>query len=264
LMLFGTNASATYFSDDFEDGEINDSLWVWGGAKRGWNPSNPSDTGNWKYSHKEITDPMDGYLQMRVHGPTSGNTYGAEAWIRTTQNFNDGNSWTINFTWEPEFHDSHYNFYHIQITDGYISPDNYIHWAREYDCPGTENLLWTIFPDNELIQGKGFYNAAMPGKLTWSITIDPFYEKVWPPPTYYVPVARLFTGPDGTGWELDRQELDLNYPWYVRFMVSDATSAYFPAGDTRLNLYSFEAIPEPTTILLLGLGGLAVIRKRRG
>jgi|GEM_PF-3837598 len=221
--------SANTLSDDFEDGVIDSSLWVTGDAKRGWNPSNLSDTGNWDYSHEEITDPIDGYLNMRVWGPTSGNTYGAEAWVRTSTDFNDSANHIINFTWEPEFIDYHYNLYFIQVTDGYISPGT-LSWARHSDYAGTVNLLW----DSEDARGWQFDerldNVPSPGKLQYSITIDPSG------------VARLYDSPNATGTIIYESALDLAYPWYVRFMVSDGTSAGFPAGDARLKLYDFSSV----------------------
>jgi len=74
------------WSDDYDDGVIDTSLWVFGGGKRGWQQRPPGD-GNWNYSHEEVVDPTDGYLKARVWGPRSGNTYGAEAWVRTFYNF---------------------------------------------------------------------------------------------------------------------------------------------------------------------------------
>lgn len=218
-------------SDDFEDGVIDSSLWAIGGAKRGWDLSNPSDTGSWNYSHEEITDPIDGYLNMRVWGPTSGNTYGAEAWVRTNTDFNDGINHIINFTWEPEFIDYHYNTYFIQVTDGYISPENTLHWALGSDYAGTVNLLREENLQGDLTRGWIFENEPSPGKLDYSITIDPSG------------VARLYDSPNATGTLIYESALDLAYPWYVRFMVSDGTSAGFPAGDARLKLYSFSPVP---------------------
>ena len=217
--------SANTLSDEFEDGIIDTNLWVTGGAKRGWNLSDPSDTGSWNYSHEEITDPIDGYLNMRVWGPASGNTYGAEAWVRTSTDFNDGANHIINFTWEPEFIDYHYNTYFIQVTDGYISPENTLHWALSSDYAGTVNLLW-----DEGSRGLSFENEPSPGKLNWSITIDPSG------------VVCLYDSPYAAGTLMYEGALDLAYPWYVRFMVSDGTSAGFPAGDARLKLLDFAAV----------------------
>lgn len=250
--------------DNFEDGVINDSLWKWGGEKWGWQKHPPGD-GNWEISHQEVVDPTDGYLKMRVKGPPSGNTYGAEAWVRTKHNFNDGNFWTINFTWEPDFDDWHCNSYYIQITDGYIPSVDDFHWPSR-DYPGTENLLWSISHGDTAYRGRNFQQEPSPGKLTWSIVIDPDFTAWECPPCEWrtYPVAYLYDQPNGTGWFLDKRELDPDYPWYVRFMVSDGTSGGFPAGDAWLNLYDFCAVPEPATVLLLGAGGLALLRKRRG
>ena len=39
-------------------------------------------------------------LQARVWGPTLANTFGAEAWVLSKKNFNDGQTWLIKFTWD--------------------------------------------------------------------------------------------------------------------------------------------------------------------
>ena len=108
---------------------------------------------------------------MRVWGPTSGLTYGAEAWIRTIYNYNDGAKHQINFTWEAAVQDDHYNHYHIQVTDGYISADGALHWARaEAPIPGTTDLLWEIVGQDKYPGGE--YPSGL-SKRTWSMTIDP-------------------------------------------------------------------------------------------
>lgn len=79
---------------------------------------------------------------MRVEGPTSGNTYGAEAWVRTAYDFNGGQSWTINFTWEADIAiGSHYDYFHVQLTDGYIPESGNVRWNQS-EITGTTNLLY--------------------------------------------------------------------------------------------------------------------------
>ena len=215
--------------DDFEDGVIDPNMWVLGGSKRGCGPPCGGNTGSWDISHNEIIDPSDGYLEMRVWGPSSGNTYGAEAWVRTSYDFNDGENHTINFTWEPDFADFHYNYFFIQVTDGYVSPVNNLHWNLD-SYPGTVNLLRNT---NGTI-GKNYENESSPGKLNWSMTIDSSG------------IARLYEGPDATGTLHYEGSLDSAYPWHIRFMVSDGTSAGFPGGDAWLNLYDVCEISEPS------------------
>jgi len=139
LMLLAPNVSPANFADDFEDGVINGSLWDVGGEKRSWQVHPPGD-GNWNYSHEEIMA-ADGYLKTRVWGPMSANTYGANAWVRTVYNFNDGQPYAINFTWEADVVDYHFNKYLIQITNGYIPSEASFHWTDD-PVPGTTNLLW--------------------------------------------------------------------------------------------------------------------------
>jgi len=56
IMTMVMGSLAYGLSDDFEDGTINTSLWVTGGAKRGWRTDVPPGVGNWNYSREEIID----------------------------------------------------------------------------------------------------------------------------------------------------------------------------------------------------------------
>ncbi len=212
------------FSDDFEDSVIDTSLWIIGGRKTSWSVSYP---GSWTWSHDEITDPVDGYLRSRVQGLGSGNSYGAVSWVHTVYNFNDGNEYTLNFTWKADVSDDWVNTYYIQVTDGYVYSfdENPGGWFR---TEGTADLLKG--PDAP--EGREYHTDSE--KLTWSIGISASEAK-----------ARLYDGPDATGSLLHEGTLDPAKPWYVRFALWDATSSGFPAGDSRLNLYDFSAVCEP-------------------
>lgn len=230
--MLGANVSVADFTDNFEDGVIDTSLWVIGGAKRGPYQSSPTGVGNWTYSHNEIVD-SDGYLKMRVEGPTSGISYGAEAWVRTKHDYNDGQSYLLNFTWEAEV-DSRATQYQIQITDGYI-PDPGAHTWSYHEVAGTADLLWCTPSDRCLVVPPGTTQT-----YSWSITINPNG------------VARLYDDIGGTGALLyENDALDQAKPWHVRFMVACATSTGFPAGDSRLNLYDFSSVsitPPPIPV----------------
>jgi hypothetical protein len=247
LMLFNVESvSAVIFSDDFEDGGINSTLWVVGGVRTSY-LSQPA--GNWQASHTET----GGSLQTKVWGPASGATYGYYAWVRTTYNFNDGQSYKINFTWEP-LTDNWADYQFIQITDGYAPEDKLYHYFAFDSPPETTNLLWyeqggtpiDCWPTAKIqeLNGQGITQLSM------SISITPDGT------------ARLYDSPDLTGNLLWERILNPSVEWYLRFMISDATSAGFGAGDSGFNLYDIEAevIPEPATILLLTLGGLALRR----
>ena len=222
ILVFDVTEQPVILSDDFEDGVIDTNLWVTGGAKRGWSDTQPTGVGDWTFSSSEIMG-TDGYLRLRVEGPTSGNTYGAEAWVRTTYDFNDGHGWVINFTWEADVAiPGHYDRFNIQITDGYIPEIGSVHWSRS-EIAGTTNLLY----GSDDAAGASLTSGL--AKTTWSVLIDPSG------------IARLYDRPDGSGTLLHEGSLDPTLPWYFRLMVTDATSAGFPAGDTRLNLFDFSA-----------------------
>lgn len=232
-MLFAANLSGSSFSDNFEDGVIDTSLWVVGGDKRSY-LNQPA--GDWQCSHEEIIDP-DGYLQSRVWGPASGNTYGHDVWVRSTYNFNDGQSYCINFTWEP-FTDGWVDFHYIQITDGYTPQNANYNWARENPPVGTTDLLWygpygigsiNCWPTEKVQELEGLGIT----KMSMSISITPDG------------MARLYEDSDLTGNLLHEGSLNPSVEWYLRFMLCDATSSGFGAGDSSFNLYDFSATVIP-------------------
>jgi hypothetical protein len=170
---------------------------------------------------------------MRVEGPTSGLTYGAEAWTQTVYDFNDGNDHLINFTWEADvLIGHHYDHYYIQVTDGYIPYYGSVHWPRNQPYEGTIDFLWEDV-GGELRAGA-VLTYGLP-KSTWSLTISADGT------------GRLYDGPDGGGSLVYEGMLDPSYAWHIRFMVIDATSSGFPAGDDLFNIYdlSAEVIPSP-------------------
>jgi len=254
-VILGTDLSAqVIFQDDFDDGSINTTLWTYGGAKSAW--TNGITGGDWSWSHVE----SGGDLEMRVWGPTSGGTYGAAAWLQTKYNFNDGKSYLINFSWQPQPIDSHCNGYFMQLTDGWVSDGYYGYPWPTYDnadppnpegyLAGTTNLLWN---DEGDFSGRGwwFETDVSPGILDWSVRIASSGT------------AALFDAPDGGGQLLKEQSLNKDVPWYFRFVLTDATSAGFPAGDARMVVDNVQVsecvVPEPSTVIVWSLlGGIGL------
>ena len=212
------------FSDDFEDGFIDPCRWETGCATRGWDSSQSQGEGDWTCSVDEIVD-ADGFIQMEVQGPTSGNTYGAEAWALASANLNDGNCHVIDFTWEVEVDaPGHYNYHYIQITDGFIPELGSVHWPQtQPPIEGTVNLAVHEDPLGQIVQGIQLVDGL--AKTTWSVVVQASGK------------AMLYDGPGGTGNFLHQAPLDPAYPWHLRFMVIDATSSGFPAGHDKMKIY---------------------------
>lgn len=230
---------------------LNSAVWTWGG-----NPDRGVGGGSWQFSQEEVVG-TDGYAKLRVWGPTSGNSHGAEAWVRTQYDYNDGLNHIINFRWGADVNASHIDMYAIQIADGTI--------------PGGTDTFWFGSPSGE-IDGAGWKNiyfqspqSDMP-PADWSMHIDGSQN-----------TATLFGGPNLTGPVLGFKTLPSNQAWYVRFVLSDVTSSGFPAGDNVLNLYDYcstvttQAMPIPTVsewglIVMAGLvaaAGGSILQKRR-
>ena len=202
-LLASVPSSAVAFSDDFEDGIIDGNLWLTGGKKTG---VGGVGSGDWTYSANEVTA-SDSYLELRVEGPPSANTYGAESWARTTYDFNDGRDYLIDFTWEADVTiGNHFDHYFIEVTDGYVNITDTLTWniPGQEDPPGLTNLFYEA-----LTSGPGLPMSS------WSVIIS------------NNAVARLYDGPNGTGTLLTEGQLDPTREWYLRFMVTDATSAGF-------------------------------------
>ena len=206
------------WNDNFEDGVINPTLWAWAGERFG---IGGCGAGSWDWSHEEIVAP-DGYLSMRVWGPTSANTFGGQAWVRTLFDYNDGGNHIINFRWGAEVNATHIDSYAIQITDG-TNPVCELFWYNNHDVP-IDGPTW-----------KNLYaqwNQPDMDPSDWSIHIDGTNN-----------TATLFDGPDLTGVIIGSKALPTDQAWYVRFIHQDGTSSGFPAGDNLLNLYDFCSAP---------------------
>lgn len=227
VCVFGTfgamNWAGDIVEDHFENGIIDSNLWTVGGSSRS---TYGGPGGPWSYLNEEVVA-SDGYLSSKVLGPTSGNTFGAEAWARTNYNFNDGNPYLINFTWEPVILDNYYNAFSIQITDGYIDPNGDPQWLLS-DYPRTANFLHSL--SNPALLLSWNYPDPGIGKESWSIMIDPSG------------IATLYDSPNAAGEIIWQETLDHSYPWHVRFVVHDATSAGFQAVGAELRLYEFSTI----------------------
>ncbi len=196
--------------DDFEDGTIDNALWDVGG-----NPDRGIGGGQWQFEHVEV----NGYLGTHVFGPTSGNSHGAEAWVKTDFDYHNGQAHMINFEWGAQVNASHVDQYAIQITDGTIPDGTDVFWfgssGGETDGTGWTNLYFRNGQPNQ-------------GPTQWSILIDPSTNS-----------ATLFDGPNLSGQVVSQKALPTAQAWFVRFILADATSSGFPAGDNWLYLYDY-------------------------
>jgi len=199
------------WSDDFENGVSDASLWSWGGFRRG------VDTGNWQWSHQEVVA-TDGYLLMRVWGPVSGNSFGGEAWLRTLFNYNDGADHRIDFRWSADVNAYHVDMFAIQITDGTLP-----------EVPGGNDIFW-FGAGGGPIDGPSWKNLyfryTQPdlAPTDWSIFINATNK-----------TATLFSAPNQTGVILNSISLPADQAWHLRFIHADGTSSGFPAGDNTLS-----------------------------
>ncbi len=223
-VVYETEFSSGIVMDDFEDGIVDSNLWVTLGRKGG---QGAFGTGGWQHSFFEYPKGSeDGYLEARVWGPPSGNTYWGEASVRTTYNFNDGNQWLMNFTWETTAANPYFDCFAVQITDGGFPQTENAHWLWDVP-PGTVNLWFTVST------GMQDQPIAPFSKRTWSIVIDS------------AGIASFYQSPNAEGIPSSQVTLDLSREWYLRFVQVDATSAGFPGGDNTFKLYDFSAVCGP-------------------
>jgi hypothetical protein len=212
------------WSDSFEDGVINTALWDADGSRGGGGA----------YSNVEIIA-SDGYLQARAKAHVSWRAYGAQAWIRAKQDFNDGQSHLIDFKWQTDVRTVNMqgaDLHAIEITDGRTN------W------PGGL-YLWN-YPSHQMAGTVQLYqtNGANLAATRWSIVIDGQGK-----------TATLYGGPHATGGVRSICILDPSLPWYIRFITVVGAIAGFPVGpgsheeDCSLNLYDF-AVDESTPLIV--------------
>lgn len=236
LLIWGMSAFGGDFSDTFDDGVLNPALWESGGSRRG---VGGYGSGNWQYSCEEISAP-DGFARLRVFGPTSANTYGADSWLTTTCDYNDGKNHVINFRWGVSLNDNHINAFAVQITDGTVPVNSSINWFFS-DTAATKSLILTAshlgLPESGCTSSAGLMTTD---SETWSIFIDGSTK-----------TATLYTGANLTGTALCQKQLDVGYSWLVRFVIMDGTSVGFPAGDNSFRLYEYNSSASTTEAGLL-------------
>jgi hypothetical protein len=210
-------------TDDFEDGVINPELWVWGWGKRG-----VGGPGTGTYQGEVIEDTTtypDGNLLLHGEMTPTGGTYGGETWLRTLYDLNDGMNHLINFTWSFDCDGSDYwDFVAFQICNGDTN------WGDNvYSCWEETDSLKNLYLE-----------SALPTSSTeYTIYINAL--------TGY---ATVYEGPDTNSTIYDTDTLNFAYPWFLRFITFDASSAGFPGGNNDLRIYnyscySWEATPQP-------------------
>jgi len=160
--------------------------------------------------------------------------------------FNSLNYWLSNYDHEP-----------FSVT--YPSPasgNDVFHWVRyDFSAPATLDrmMLWNGaypgYPNRCINQAEVYYTAD--SGATWSLL-----------------TPGVFTAADGTA---PRSASDI-VPFgglTVDAVVIDIISCYYSANDPfnycsiQQVLFDGEVIPEPTTMVLLGLGSLAMLRRKR-
>lgn len=200
-----------------EIAEISSS-WVTHGYKWGWDGIG---SGSWQYTISDNNSSIEG----RVWGPTSGNTYGAEAWWRTGRNFNDGSFWQVTFTLDATIgYTAHYDPFGILISD--TNYTDTIHSPLiSSNAPAGSVFLWRAGTD---------YGVDTPlppfSNQTWTVVIDP------------TGTAKLYQSADINGSPYRTVTLDLSKSWHLKFELGDATSSGFTAGDNMLRVRNFSAV----------------------
>ena len=250
LVLVACGAShciANTFRDDFEDGQVNPSLWVTHGYIGGYGGLG---AGSWQWSVTEY-QATDGFLEARISGPPSGLTYGAEAWVRTARNFNDGSLWTINFDWETMKAGDNGTGFAILVNDGNSTDSTAWHYWINSPAPAGSAFLW-----RHVVDAPGWVHdlpdIPFP-KAIWSVVIDPAGS------------ATLYQAPSAQGSAFSQVDLDASKPWYLEFVVNGGTSAGYTGCDAGFRLYDVNAVPEPASMVsvLIGLACIGGHLRRR-
>ncbi|MBI2440742.1 MAG: VCBS repeat-containing protein [Lentisphaerae bacterium] len=205
--------------------------WVTHGYKWGWDGIG---NGSWQYTFTDTGNAIEG----RVWGPTSGNTYGSEAWWRTSQNFNDGNFWQVTFTLDATIgYTPHYDPFGILISD--TNYTDTIHSPLIYSNPPSGSVyIWR----NNTDTGEAGTDTPQPpfSNQTWTVLIDPAGK------------AKLYQSDGVNGSPYRTVTLDLSKPWHLKFELGDATSSGFTAGDNTLRVRNFsttfQAIGPPSGV----------------
>jgi hypothetical protein len=179
--------------------------------------------------------------------------------------------------------DLHYNYmntnaggygnttdFHYGMQD-YASDHGYVLDAVIHVEPTTYNPAdWTYAVPDDLVADATFWNTT-----TWNINVDDFIDFIAPEIAAGDPLM-FSVDTDGSGEGLaDHWMVCVGYDdtagqwggyntWDTTLHWYDVESSHI-AGNTMGIAFvrTFEFVPEPATLLLLSLGSLAVLRKRR-
>lgn len=198
-----------------------------------WTLDGTNPDGAWSYGSKyEATTGsgnFDPFVSATIHSYDAGNGY--DQWI-VTNTYNTCNVWYANgglWTFPA----------HSVIANAWDNYSSVVHWAGD---AGTYNLS-TVF------QGGGYTTPTptYPDSIVYVIKNDST-----------VLFSQEVLGFNSANFA---QQITMGTGDYLDFVVEEKTAG---AGESRASIdASLVAVPEPTTVALLGLGGLLLWRKRR-
>ena len=210
--------------DGFDDGVLDASMWVTAGRRAC--PHDPGG-GSWQWAFQET----DGYMEARTWGPSSGASCWGEASVRTAYDFNDGQRWLIDFTWETLVAPArHVDWFGIQVTDGGLPSSANLFWMENENPAGTVTL--GIAGDDRHI-----WNSKTVARLPES----PFGVSDWSMLIHPEGTAELYLKPGAQGPPYAQRPLDSSHPWHWRLVAIDGTSGGYPRGDNAIRLHKFSA-----------------------
>lgn len=145
----------------------------------------------------------------------------------------------------------------------------------------TDTDLWVYDSNLDAIPGYGNDDESLNGGTTGTgTTLQSFLKRNYTPGTYYIALSNFQLGNNmgspcdddfGTGALMDFANIVVNSSTTVNlnmtFTISDGVNtvqvANTKVGQFDINWFSFTVVPAPSSLALLGLGGLLIGRRRR-
>ena len=242
VLCFGMTAQGvTVFSDDFGDSAATPApAPPWTGGPNGVGPY--TGTGHLQLDTRGLGSEL---IQVqRSHGP-AGN-FVAQVEIDNFQYYGDVNGQGVHLS----------QFQMFDMTSG--GPTGAIFGIQVADNTPTGGQLQFLPFDNGAIVWTGFVPIAF--DLTTTTDIDfrvTYAETMGGMSSSWLAESRLNNGSWVTHLNLDVGVRPLDGTAFSKVWMANA-----PA-EASMDLDNYNIVPEPATVMLLGLGGLALIRRRR-
>jgi len=157
------------------------------------------------------------------------------------------------YLWNPGTY-----FYEVDRGDGVMKGPNWIRFDLDQVYPIDYIRIWN---DNEGISSRGMNEVVVEYSTTGGSNPAEWTRLGGPDAVQYFPQAP--SEDSYTGFILDFPDVNVKHVVFTARTPDSGVACFSGAGNVGLSEVRFYIVPEPATIGLLGIGCLALLRRRR-